>query len=57
MNELELLKEKANQLLSSQSGWLSCQDGSYEMALDSVGYYKLMKQISDLEKAEVDSNL
>jgi hypothetical protein len=57
MNELELLKEKANQLLSSQSGWLSCQDGSYEMALDSVGYYKLMKQISDLEKAQVDNNL
>ena len=48
---LQEMKDKAVQLRESQSSWKSCQDGSYEMALDHVGYYKLMKEIRDLEEA------
>ena len=55
---LQEMKDKAVQLRESQSSWKSCQDGSYEMALDHVGYYKLMKEIRDLAEtiaeAEVD---
>ena len=48
--KLQEMKDKAVQLRESQSGWKSCQDGSYEMALDHVGYYKLMKEIRELEE-------
>lgn len=50
MKTIEELKAKADKLRSSQSGWSTSTDGSYEMALDSVGYYKLLKDIRDLEQ-------
>jgi hypothetical protein len=46
---IEELKTKADKLRSSQSGWSTSTDGSYEMALDSVGYYKLLRDIKELE--------
>jgi len=48
---LQEMKDKAVKLRDSQSGWKKCQDGSYEMALDHVGYYKLMKEIRNLEES------
>jgi hypothetical protein len=50
MKTIEELKAKADKLRSSQSGWATTTDGSYEMALDSIGYYKLLRDIRDLEK-------
>ena len=50
MSKLEELKAKAVQIRSSKSHWASCQDGSYEMALGEAGYWKLLKEIDDLEK-------
>ena len=50
MSKLEELKAKAVQIISSRSHWASCQDGSYEMALSEAGYYRLLKEIADLEK-------
>ena len=50
MSKLEELKAKAVQIRSSRSHWASCQDGSYEMALSEAGYYRLLKEIEDLEK-------
>ena len=50
MNKLEELKERAKQIRSSKRSWASCQDGSYEMALHEAGYWKLLKEIEDLEK-------
>ena len=50
MSKLEELKEKAKQIISSRSHWASCQDGSYERALSEAGYYRLLKEIADLEK-------
>ena len=46
---IEELKAKADKLRSSQSGWSTSTDGSYEMALDSIGYYKLLIDIKELE--------
>ena len=50
MSKIEELKAKANQIRSSKSSWASSQDGSYEMALHEAGYYRLLKEIEDLEK-------
>ena len=47
---LEEMKEKAKNILDQKSGWKSCQDGSYEMALSYAGYYDLLDQIQALEK-------
>jgi hypothetical protein len=47
---IEELKAKADKLRSSQSGWSTSTDGSYEMALDSIGYYKLLRDIKELEQ-------
>jgi hypothetical protein len=29
--------------------WKSCQDGSYQIALDSAGYYKLVDRLDELK--------
>ena len=50
MSKLEELKAKAVQIRASKSHWASSQDGSYEMALSEAGYYRLLKEIVDLEK-------
>ena len=49
------LEEKKQRLLvlrAQCSGWLSTTDGSYEMALDDVGYYKLLREITEQELEE-----
>jgi hypothetical protein len=36
----------------------SCQDGSYQMALDSAGYYKLVDRLDELKGgAEIEKEL
>jgi len=50
MSELEQLKQKAKYILDQKSGWKSCQDGSYEMALSYAGYYDLLDKIHEMEK-------
>ena len=47
---IEELKAKADQIISSKSSWANTTDGSYEMALHEAGYWKLLKEIEDLEK-------
>ena len=49
------LEEKKHRLLvlrAQCSGWLTTTDGSYEMALDDVGYYKLLREITEQELEE-----
>ena len=57
MSNLEELKEKAVQIRSSKSSWASSQDGSYEMALSESGYYRLLKEIEDLEKEMLNGEI
>ena len=52
MNELDQIKEQMDDLLKRNDHWKSCQDGSYEMALDLSGYYKLKKQYNELLKQQ-----
>ena len=54
---LEEMKVKAQYILDQKSGWKSCQDGSYEMALSYAGYYDLLKEIQALEKAQQESTI
>ena len=49
---LEEKKQRLQVLRAQCSGWLTTTDGSYEMALDDVGYYKLLKEVTD-EEAEL----
>jgi hypothetical protein len=46
---LEEKKQRLQVLRAQCSNWLSTTDGSYEMALDDVGYYKLLKEITEQE--------
>lgn len=39
------LQKKADEIRKSCQHWLSCQDGSYEMALSMAGYFKILRQI------------
>lgn len=43
LTEMEYLRKK-------NEHWKSCQDGSYEMALDMDGYNRLRKMLEDLEE-------
>jgi hypothetical protein len=49
MNELEILKANAADILERCKGWKKCQDGSYEMALHYAGYDDLIKQIEEYQ--------
>jgi hypothetical protein len=51
MSELTLqeLEAKLASILKYCEGWKSCQDGSYEMALDNSGYSKVLEQIRVLK--------
>lgn len=49
---LEEKKQRLQVLKAQCRSWLSSQDGSYEMALDDVGYYKLLKEITIQETQE-----
>jgi hypothetical protein len=46
--ELEVLLKN---LLDRNAHWKSCQDGSYEMALDMSGYYKLKNELKALKES------
>lgn len=52
MSTLEELEAKAKAILQYCEGWKSCQDGSYEMALDNSGYSEVLKQIRDIRDME-----
>ncbi len=43
ITEMEYLRKK-------NEHWKSCQDGSYEMALDASGYYRLMKLLDQYKE-------
>ena len=51
MNTLDELKQKRDEILSKNAYWkkLPIQDGSYEASLSHDGYYKITKQIKELE--------
>ncbi len=49
---LEELEYKRKSILSNCSGWMSCQDGSYEMALHYAGLGDVDKQIEKLKAAQ-----
>lgn len=49
METLEQLKAKAEEIKRRNEYWKSSKDGSYELALDVAGYYKIMKQIKEME--------
>jgi hypothetical protein len=57
MSKLEELKERAKQIRSSKSSWATTTDGSYEMALNASGYYRLLKEIEDLEKEMLNGEI
>jgi len=48
--KLEELEKKKKLILSSCAHWMSCNDGSYEMALDGCGYYKIVDEIKQLKE-------
>jgi hypothetical protein len=41
---IDEIKAKIAALEESNAYWKSCQDGSYEMAMDRSGFYELAKQ-------------
>lgn len=49
LDTLESLREAAAAILQRNSYWKSCNDGSYEMALDNAGYYRIREKIRALE--------
>ena len=52
MNELdtiESLKARAAAIKQRNSYWEGSNDGSYEMALDNAGYYRILEKIRALE--------
>jgi hypothetical protein len=56
---LDEKKARLAVLKSQCSSWLSSTDGSYEMALDDVGYYKLLREITkeEIQEEERHENL
>ena len=50
---LEQLRDQQKKIKNSCENWFTCTDGSYEMALDSYGYYENSKEIGEiLDKLE-----
>lgn len=49
---LEQLLEKRASIIASCSGWLSCQDGSYEMALHYAGLERVDERIAELRRQQ-----
>lgn len=49
LDTLESLREAAAAILQRNAHWKSCNDGSYEMALDNSGYYRIREKIRVLE--------
>ncbi len=49
---IDEIKAKMEELKAKNAHWKSCQDGSYEMALDRAGYWELYEQYKVLEEAQ-----
>lgn len=49
LDTLESLKTAADAIEQRNSYWKSSQDGSYELALEMSGYYKIREKIRALE--------
>lgn len=49
LDTLESLREAVKAIKQRNSYWEGCNDGSYEMALDNAGYYRIIQKIKDLE--------
>jgi hypothetical protein len=50
-NEQEIKETELyiKQIKDRYAHFKSCQDGSYQMALDSAGYYKLVDRLDELK--------
>jgi hypothetical protein len=48
---IDEIKAKMDEMLASCDHWKKSQDGSYEMALDRRGYYKLQEQYKALKES------
>ena len=48
-NEIKETELQIKQIKDKCEHWKSCQDGSYQMALDSAGYYKLVDRLEELK--------
>jgi hypothetical protein len=49
---IDEIKAKIEEIRTSNEHWKRCQDGSYEMALDRAGYWKLMDQLKELQNGK-----
>jgi hypothetical protein len=49
---IDEIKAKIAELETRNAHWKKCQDGSYEMALDRAGYWKLKDQLKELENGK-----
>jgi hypothetical protein len=49
LDTIESLKARAAAIKQRNSYWEGCNDGSYEMALDNAGYYRILEKIRALE--------
>jgi hypothetical protein len=49
LDTIESLKARAEAIKRSNSYWEDSNDGSYEMALDNAGYYRIIQKIRALE--------
>jgi len=52
MKTLSDLRTEAERILKKAECYKSCSDGSYESALDSWGFYKILQQIEELRESE-----
>ena len=50
--EIERLEARRVAIRQRNSHWLSCQDGSYEMALSAAGYDDVVAQIAMLKQMQ-----
>ena len=52
---IDEIKAKIDEIAARNEHWKKCQDGSYEMALDRAGYWKLKDQLKELENGKSDN--
>ena len=45
---IEEMKQKLDEIAKKNAHWKTCQDGSYEMALNEDGYWKLLDEYKGL---------
>lgn len=49
---LKEIEERMEYIRNKNAHWKSCQDGSYEMAMDMDGYYKLRDEYQQLKESQ-----